>query len=228
LPGPIIERKIHQSVTGSKGNCTPEKTLIGEVVGLFLGNPFDPINSSRLLQRGFIKSLQPLITTKQDRKKLDRETTFIQNEDSAGILLNGVNHIYSRIYNNRDRERLLVNDDTMLPDGMDQVIDKGMEYEPETLVPNIDDHIFDDNDKDNDKMVDVNEKIDTIDVVANGEGSLELRPCMMDLVNKGWKKLDKMNVRKVQTVTEEWSQRKQQTMHYIMDRVMTRDGKKLS
>ena len=38
-------------------------------------------------------SLHGRITTKLDRKKLDRETTFIQHEDSAGILLNvnGVN-----------------------------------------------------------------------------------------------------------------------------------------
>jgi hypothetical protein len=40
--------------------------------------------------------LQGIITTKLDRKKLNRETTFIQHEDSAGILLNGVNHIYAQ------------------------------------------------------------------------------------------------------------------------------------
>ncbi len=142
LLGPIIKRIVHWSETGSKGNCMPEKTLIGEVVVLFLGN-----------------------TTKLDRKKLDRETMFIQHEDLVGILLNGVNHICLKNYHNRYCERLLMNDYTVLPDGMDQVIDEVMEYEPETLVPNIDDHIFDDDDKDNDNMVDVNEKIDTIDVV---------------------------------------------------------------
>ncbi len=117
LPGPIIKLIVHWSGTGSKGNCTPEKTLISEVVGQFLGNPFDPINSCQLLQSGFMKSLQPLITMKLDRKELDKETTFIQDKDLAGILLNGVNHIYSRIYHNRDCERLMMNDDTMLPDG---------------------------------------------------------------------------------------------------------------
>jgi hypothetical protein len=135
--------------------------------------------------------------------------TFIQHEDLAGILLNGANHIYLIIYHSRDCERLLMNDDTMLPDSMDQVIDKVMEYKPETLVPNFDDYIFNDNAKDNDKMVDDNDEIDTIDVVANGKGLLELRPCMMDLVNKGWKKLDKMNIRKVQRVAEERSRSKQ-------------------
>jgi hypothetical protein len=142
---------------------------------------------------------------KLDRKKPDKETTFVQHKDLAGIHLNGVNHIYLRIYHNRDCERLSMNVYTMLPDRMDQVIDKVMEYEPETLVPNTNDHIFDDNDKDNEDMVDDNDKFDTIDVLANSEGSLELRPCMMDLVNKGWKKLGKMNVRKVQTVAEERS-----------------------
>jgi hypothetical protein len=38
-----------------------------------------------------------MIKTKLERKKLDKETTFIQHEDSAGVLLNGVNHIYGRI-----------------------------------------------------------------------------------------------------------------------------------
>ena len=50
-------------------------------------------------------SLQGLITTKLDRKKLDQEKTFIQHVDSAGILLNGVNHIYARISANREQER---------------------------------------------------------------------------------------------------------------------------
>jgi len=57
--------------------------LIGEVIGLFLGNPFDENNCGRFLKQGFMMSLQGLITTKLDRKKLDHETMFIQHEDSA-------------------------------------------------------------------------------------------------------------------------------------------------
>ncbi len=53
-PGSIIERIVHRSGTGSKGNCTPEKTLIGEVIGLFLGHPFDPGNAARKLESGFM------------------------------------------------------------------------------------------------------------------------------------------------------------------------------
>jgi hypothetical protein len=56
-PGSITERVVHRSGTGSKGNCTPEKILIGEVVGLFLGNPCDEWNSSQELKHGFMVSL---------------------------------------------------------------------------------------------------------------------------------------------------------------------------
>ena len=100
--GAITERVVHRSGTRSKGNCTPEKILIGEVIGLFLGNPFDEWNSSRGLENGFMVLLQVLITTKLDWKKLDQETSFIQHEDSAGILLNSVNHIYDRIQLNHE------------------------------------------------------------------------------------------------------------------------------
>ena len=47
------------------------------------------------------------------------------------------------------------------------------------------------------------------------------RPCLIDLVDKGWKKLGKMNVKKVRMVAEERTQRKRETTHYIMDRVAT-------
>jgi hypothetical protein len=40
-PGAIAVCIVHRSRTESKGNCSPEKKLIGEVIGLFLGNPFD-------------------------------------------------------------------------------------------------------------------------------------------------------------------------------------------
>ena len=92
-PGAISDRIVHHSGTGSKGNCSPEKEFIGKVIGLFLGNPFDKNNRGRVLEQGFMMSLHGQITTKLDRKRLDRETTFIQHEDSAGILLNvnGVN-----------------------------------------------------------------------------------------------------------------------------------------
>ena len=109
--------------------------LIGEVIGLFLGDPFDPNNGDQVLNTGFMLTLQTIIKTKLDRKKLDKETTFIQNKDSAGVHLNGVNHIYVRI--NLTKEQQQTNTDK-LPEGVDDVIDEVMEYEPEMLVPNMD------------------------------------------------------------------------------------------
>jgi hypothetical protein len=82
--------------------------------------------------------------TKLDRKKLDKEISFIQHEDSAGVLLNGGNHIYGRIHVSKERERLTNKDQLMLHENVNYVIDEVMEYEPEMLVPNIDDHVFND------------------------------------------------------------------------------------
>jgi hypothetical protein len=90
--GSISERILHRSGTGSKDNCTLEKTLIGKVVCLFLCNPFDPANLGRVLKSGYMFELQLLITTKLNKKKLNTATTFIQHKDSAGVLLNGVSH----------------------------------------------------------------------------------------------------------------------------------------
>jgi hypothetical protein len=103
-PGAIIDRIVHRSGTGSKGNCSQEKVLISEVIGLFLGEPFDKRNQGRVLKHGHMNTLQQNITTKLDRKTLEREISYIQHEDSAGILLNGVNHIYARITFHRERE----------------------------------------------------------------------------------------------------------------------------
>jgi hypothetical protein len=115
-PGAIAHCIVHCSGTGSKGNCSPEKKLISEVIGLFLGNPFDKNNGGGVLEQGFMMTLGGLITTKLNRKKLDQETTLIQHVDSAGILLNGVNHIYGQISVSRERERSSKNG--KVPEGM--------------------------------------------------------------------------------------------------------------
>jgi hypothetical protein len=36
-----------------------------------------------------------------------------------------------------------------------------------------------------------------IDVDEDGNRLLVVKPCLMDLVNEGWMKLDKVNIRKV-------------------------------
>ena len=94
-PGSILERLVHWSGTGSKGKCTHTKRLISEVISLFLGNLFDQDNAKRRLEIGFMRMLEYTIITKLDWMKHDKERTFIQHEDSTGVLLNGVNHIYS-------------------------------------------------------------------------------------------------------------------------------------
>jgi hypothetical protein len=58
----------------------------------------------------------------------------------AGILLNGVNHIYGQISVSREQEQTNNNDN--VPKGIDDVINEVMEYEPKILAPNIDDHVF--------------------------------------------------------------------------------------
>jgi hypothetical protein len=207
--GAITNRIVHRSGNGSKGNCSPEKKLIAKVISLFLGNPFDQGNAGRLLETRFMITLQPLITTKLDQKKLEKEISFIQHEDSAGILLNGVNHIHGRINVSKEREQLTNKDQPVLHESVNDVIDEVMEYEPEMLVPNIDDHVFNDNEQNDDEIEEEEQMLESE------------RPCLIDLVDKGWKKLGKMNVRKVRMVADEPTQRKRETTYYMMDRVST-------
>ena len=157
-------------------------------------------------------SLNGQITTKLDRKKLDQETTFIQHEDSAGILLNGVNHIYGQISVSRERERTNNNDN--VPEGINDVIDEVMEYDPDILLPDINDHVFPNEDDIDDDGMDDEEQEMTMEI-----GGLMTRPCLMDLVLVGWNKLKEMNVKKIRMVADEQVQHERTTTKYIMDRV---------
>ena len=98
--------------------------MIGEVIGLFLRNTLNEINGGRVLEQGYMMTLHGLIATKLDRKKLDKEMTFIQHGDSAGILLNEVNHIYAQISVSRERS----SNNDKVPKGINDVIDEIMEY----------------------------------------------------------------------------------------------------
>jgi hypothetical protein len=213
-PGAIAPRIVHRSGTGSKGNGSPEKKLICEVIGLFLRNPFDKNNGGRVLAQGFMMTLGGLITTKLDRKKLDQERTFIQHKDSAGILLNGVNHIYGRISVSREREKSSKND--KVTEGINGVIDEIMEYEPGILVPDIDDHMFSNEDSIDDDGADDKEQEITMEI-----SRVMTRPCLPDLVEVGWNNLKEMNVNKISMVADERTQRKRTTTKYIVDRVKT-------
>ena len=126
-------------------------------------------------------SLQGLITTKLDRKKLNWETTFIQHEDLACILLNGVNHIYARISVSREREQSSNNH--KVPEGINDVIDEIMEY-ADILVPDIDNHVFSKEDGIDDDGADYEEQEMTMKI-----GRVMIRPLAMTMSggsSKGW------------------------------------------
>jgi hypothetical protein len=90
-----------------------------------------------------------------------------------------------------------------------------MEYEPEMLVPNIDDHIFPDDDEIDDEIGN-----DEEEVTLMNDAGIVGRPCLIDLVEEGWNKLREMNVKKVRLVADEWTQWKRITTQYIMNRVI--------
>jgi len=92
------------------------------------------------------------------------------------------------------------------------VIDEIMEYEPEILVPNIDNHVFCNEDGIDDDGVDDEEQEMTMEI-----GGVMTRPCLMDLVKVGWNKLKEMNVNKIRMVADQQTQRKRTTTKYIVD-----------
>ena len=72
------------------------------------------------------------------------------------------------------------------------------EYEPEIMVPNTDDHVFfaDNNGVDDDRRDDDEQEM-TMEV-----GGVLMRPCLMNLVEVGWHKLKKMNVKKMRMAAD--------------------------
>ena len=85
-----------------------------------------------------------------------------------------------------------------LPEDAHDVIDKVMEYEPKLLVPNIDDHVFS-----NDEGIDDNRPNDEEHELSVNVGGEIVRPCLMYLVKVGWDKLGEMNVKKIRMVAEQ-------------------------
>ena len=172
--------------------------MIGEVIGLFLRNTLNEINGGRVLEQGYMMTLHGLIATNLDRKKLDKEMTFIQHGDSAGILLNEVNHIYAQISVSRERS----SNNDKVPKGINDVIDEIMEYKTaiseKNLVPDIDDHVFRNKDGIDDDGADNEAQEMTMEI-----SGVMMRPCLMDLVKVGWNKLKEMNVNKIRMVADQ-------------------------
>ena len=94
------------------------------------------------------------------------------------------------------------------------MIDEIMEYEPEILVPDIDNHVFSNKDSIDDDGADNEEQEITMEI-----SGVMTRPCLTDLVEVGWNNLKEMNVNKVRMVADERTQRKRTTTKYIINRV---------
>jgi hypothetical protein len=97
-------------------------------------------------------ALENQLKTKLDRTKLDQETCINSDDDAANRLFNGIVHIYNRINQATNQEVNVVADG--LPDNVRDVLDEVMEYEPSRNVPDINDHVFD---EDNDDEADDND-----------------------------------------------------------------------
>ena len=103
-----------------------------------------------------------------------------------------------------------------LPENLHDDIDEVMEYEPELLVPNIDNHIFSDEEGIDDNGADDEEQDLAVDV-----GGEMVRPCLVDLVKVRWDKLREINVKKIRMAADKRSRRKRTTTQYITGRVAT-------
>jgi hypothetical protein len=91
-----------------------------------------------------------------------------------------------------------------------------MEYEPSDNVPDINNHVFDDN-TDNDEAED-----DDGDIVpgTDSPNNVKSKPCLMDWRKFGWEEIDKMKLKEVRKHGKERQCRKRYTMKYIMQQVI--------
>ncbi len=96
---------------------------------------------------------------------------------------------------------------------MKDVLDEVMDYEPSRIIPDMNNHTFDEDEPEVDGVLD-NEH----DVVKRF--ALSQKPCSVDLSPVGWDDLDKVNVKDVHKHTIELLQWKRDTMKYIMQQVI--------
>jgi hypothetical protein len=88
LAGSITERAVYRSGTGPKGKGQLERTLLWDVMELFLGacvpSPADVhCYLDCKLQPGAIASLEKQLTTKLNRSTLDKESRINRDYDAA-------------------------------------------------------------------------------------------------------------------------------------------------
>ena len=99
--------------------------------------------------------------------------------------------MYNRINIMKSREKEVVSSVGM-PDNMADVFDNVMDYESsETVVPNIDDHVFDEEDEGESMEIDNND-IERIDITT--------KLCVSKLYMAGWREIDELKVPEVRQV----------------------------
>jgi hypothetical protein len=153
--------------------------------------------------------LEKQLTTRLDRSCLDKESWINRDNDSASCLFNGVHHIYNHINIAKGCEQEV--DGNSLPDKITDILDKIMEYEPSDVVPNMDDHVFDDKYNDNEAEDDEHD----MQIIQSDAST---RPCLLDLTSTGWQQLE--NVIEVHQHHTNHMQRKHDTMKYILMQVV--------
>jgi hypothetical protein len=88
-----------------------------------------------------------------------------------------------------------------------------MDYKSSDVVPNMDDHVFEDKSKDN-----VTED-DERDIQIN-QTDVSTRTCLLDLTRTNWRDLENVKVREVCQHHADCMQQKRDTMKYILMQVV--------
>lgn len=78
-----------------------------------------------------------------------------------------------------------------IPDNMTDVLDEVMDYEPTSNVPDMNDHVFDDESDDGDAADDERD-------IVHIEGLVQtVKPCLLDLSQTGWEVFKNANEKEV-------------------------------
>jgi hypothetical protein len=101
-----------------------------------------------------------------------------------------------------------------LPDNVKNVLNKVMEYEPCETLPDMDNHVFDDEPEDDEA-----DNYDQ-DLLRTDSNVQPVKLCLMDLMWTGWDELTKLNVQEVRQHAKDCLVWKRDTMKYIMMQVM--------
>jgi len=118
--------------------------------------------------------------------------------------------MYNRINIMKSREKEVVSSVGM-PDNMADGFDDVMDYETsETVVPNIDDHVFDEEDEGESMEIDNND-IERIDNTT--------KLCVSKLYMAGWREIDELKVPEVRQVARDRITWKRDVTKYIMEQV---------